>query len=126
MVTNNLLQNKILYIDDDPHNSNLIKRVLEAAGYFVVLAANGVEGLAQADKLQPHLILLDIHMPGLNGHEVARRLRQMKHTKHTPILAVSMSCTLEDKHLSREVGCNGYITKPIDVDLISDQIAAYL
>jgi len=126
MVTNNLLQNKILYIDDDPHNSNLIKRVLEAAGYYVVLASNGVEGLAQADKLQPHLILLDIHMPGLNGHEVARRLRQMKRTRNTPILAVSMSCTLEDKLLSREMGCNGYITKPIDVDLISDQIAAYL
>jgi len=121
-----LENNKILYIDHDPDNSSLIKRVLEADGYLVLLAPNGREGLSQAFRERPNLILVDIHLQGLDGYEVARRLRQMDHTRHIPILAVSTSGNPEDKDLSVEVGCDDYIVKPIDVDLISKQIAAYL
>jgi CheY-like chemotaxis protein len=119
-------QNKILYIDDDLNNSMLMKRVLEADGYEVSLAPNGSMGLAAANREHPDLILLDIYMPDLNGHEVARRLRKMETTKETPILVVSASPNSDDKRLSLEAGCNGYIAKPIDVDLISGQVAAYL
>jgi CheY-like chemotaxis protein len=119
-------KNKILYIDDDDNNGNLMKRVLEAAGYTVLLAPNGSMGLAQANREQPDLILLDIFMPDLDGYEVARRLRGMERTKDTPILAISVSSKEETKQLSTEAGCNGYITKPIDVDLISQQIGEYL
>ena len=121
-----LENNKILYIDHDPDNSSLIKRVLEADGYLVLLAPNGRDGLSQASRERPNLILVDIHLQGLDGYEVARRLRQMDHTRHIPILAVSTSGNPEDKDLSVEVGCDDYIVKPIDVDLISKQIAAYL
>ena len=121
-----LENNKILYIDHDPDNSSLIKRVLEADGYLVLLAPNGADGLSQASRERPNLILVDIHLQGLDGYEVARRLRQMDHTRHIPILAVSTSGNPEDKDLSVEVGCDDYIVKPIDVDLISKQIAAYL
>jgi two-component system cell cycle response regulator DivK len=117
---------KILYIDDDLNNSTLMKRILEAEGYVVSIASNGLMGLAQAEQERPDLILLDIYMPDLNGHQVAHCLRQMEHTKETPILMVSASRTPEDKHLSSEAGCDGYITKPIDVDQISQQIAAFL
>ena len=117
---------KILYIDDDLNNSTLMKRILEAEGYVVSIASNGLMGLAQAEQERPDLILLDIYMPDLNGHQVAHCLRQMEHTKETPILMVSASRTPEDKHLSSEAGCDGYITKPIDVDQISEQIAAFL
>ena len=121
-----LENNKILYIDHDPDNSSLLKRVLEADGYLVLLAPNGREGLSQAFRERPNLILVDIHLQGLDGYEVARRLRQMDHTRHIPILAVSTSGNPEDKDLSVEVGYDDYIVKPIDVDLISKQIAAYL
>ena len=121
-----LENNKILYIDHDPDNSSLIKRVLEADGYLVLLAPNGLEGLTQACHERPNLILVDIHLRGPDGYEVARRLRQMDQTRNTPILAVSTSGNPEDKHLSIAVGCNDYIVKPIDVDRISKQIAAYL
>ncbi len=117
---------KILYIDDDLNNGHLMKRVLEADGYMVSLAPNGSMGLAAANREQPDLILLDIYMPDLNGHEVARRLRRMKNTKNTPILVISASPNSDDKRLSLEAGCNGYISKPIDVDLISSQVAEYL
>jgi CheY-like chemotaxis protein len=99
---------------------------LEADGYLVLLAPNGREGLSQAFRERPNLILVDIHLQGLDGYEVARRLRQMDHTRHIPILAVSTSGNPEDKDLSVEVGYDDYIVKPIDVDLISKQIAAYL
>ncbi len=115
---------KILYIDDDPVHSSLMKRVLEANGYSVLLAPNGAMGLAQAHREQPGLILLDIHLPGLNGYEVARRLREMEHTRHIPILAISTNGNTENKQLGHEV--DDYIIKPIDIDLISRQIAAYL
>jgi CheY-like chemotaxis protein len=117
---------KILYIDDDLNNGNLMKRVLEADGYSVSLASNGLMGLAQAERERPDLILLDVYMPDLNGHQVAHCLRQMEHIKNTPIVMVSASRTPEDQHLSAQAGCNGFIAKPIDVDQISEQIAAYL
>ncbi len=117
---------KILYIEDDLNNALLMKRILEIDGYNVSLAASGDIGLDKAHKEHPDLILLDIYMPGLNGHEVAKRLRQTDDTKNIPILVISASPNSDDKRLSQEVGCNGYITKPIDVDHISDQVAAYL
>lgn len=119
-------KNRILYIDDDDNNGTLMKRVLEAEGYRVSFAPSGSMGLAQANREQPDLILLDIFMPDLDGYEVARRLRRMDRTKDTPIVAVSVSTKEETVHLSAEAGCDGYITKPIDVDLISEQIEEYL
>lgn len=118
--------NRVLYIDDDMNNSMLMKRVLESDGYEVSLAPNGSMGLAAANREVPDLILLDIYMPDLNGHEVARRLRKLDTTKDIPIIVVSASPNRDDKRLSLEAGCNGYIAKPINVDQISSQVAAYL
>lgn len=117
---------KILYIDDDLNNGTLMKRTLEAEGYEVILAPNGSQGLAQANREKPDLILLDIYMPDLNGTEVARRLRQLDTTRHTPILIISISVSLEDQQLCANLGCNGYITKPVDVDRLPEQIATFL
>lgn len=117
---------RILYIDDDLNNSILMKRILEAEGYQVSLASNGLAGLAQAASERPDLILLDIYMPDMNGHQVIHCLRQMEHTKDTPIVMVTVSRNSEDRYLSHAAGCNGYITKPVDVDLISEQLATYL
>ncbi len=117
---------KILYIEDDLNNAMLMKRILETEGHTVSLATNGTIGLNKAHQEQPDLILLDIYMPGLNGHEVAKQLRQMEDTKDTPILVISASPNSDDKRLSQEMGCDGYISKPIDVDHISSQVAAYL
>ena len=120
------ITSKILYIDDDLNNGYLMKRVLEADGYAVSLASSGSMGLLQARTEKPDLILLDIYMPDMNGHEVARRLRKTTATSETPILVISASPNPDDKRLSAALGCNGYISKPIDVDLISHQISAYL
>ena len=127
MVKNEVFQMyKILYIDDDENNTRLMKRILESDGYHVSLASNGIVGLAQAVREHPDLILLDISMPGLSGHEVARHLRRIENTKNTPIVMVSASTHPLDKFKCIEAGCDGYITKPINVDYISNQVAAFL
>lgn len=117
---------KILYIDDDENNSRLMKRILEAEGYQVSLALNGLAGLSQANQERPDLVLLDLFMPDINGHEVARRLRGMETTRTVPIVMVSASSNPRDKLLSIQAGCDGYITKPINVDCISSQLASFL
>jgi len=117
---------KILYIEDDQNNTSLMKRVLEAAGYRFLSAPNGSLGLSEAHRQRPDLILLDLYMPDISGHEVARLLRRMTRTKDTPILVISASQYPHDIILSQQIGCNGYISKPIDIDLISQQVAAYL
>ncbi len=124
--TKSIKNNKILYIEDDFNNSVLMKRVLEADGYQVSLASDGSTGLAQAQHETPDLILLDIYMPDMTGHQVARRLRRMEPTKDTPILMVTVSQANENKQLSVAAGCNGYISKPIDVDHITEEIELYL
>jgi len=115
---------KILYVDDDPQNSSLMKRILAAAGYCVSLAPDALTGLMQASVECPDLILLDVNMPNLSGYEVAQRLRQMEGTQNIPIVFVTATPGHTKEYL--QVGGNGYITKPIDVDLISEQVAAFL
>ncbi len=117
---------KILYIEDDENNTSLMKRILEAAGYRFLSAPNGSLGLREAHRERPDLILLDLYMPDISGHEVASLLRRMTRTKDTPILVVSASQYPHDITLSQQIGCNGYIPKPIDIDLISQQVAAFL
>ncbi|MEM7347466.1 MAG: response regulator [Chloroflexota bacterium] len=121
-----LAQHKILYIEDDSDSRALIKRTLEYDGYKVSVAPSGASGLVQAKRQRPHLILLDIYMPDLDGHEVTRCLRQLDATKDTPILIISASSDAHDRRTGKNAGCVDYIIKPIDVDLISEQVAAYL
>ncbi len=118
----------ILYIEDNPDNRLLVRRILEAEGYIVIEAACGQEGLAIAARPthHPDLILMDINLPDLDGYEVTRRLRAMPHLAHIPILAMTANVMRGDKEKTLEAGCNSYIHKPIDVDLLPQQIAAHL
>ena len=79
-----MTQQTILYIEDNPENRLLVKRVLEAEGYKIVEAETGMEGLAKAEKMQPDLILMDINLPELDGYELTRRLKHMKHLSGVP------------------------------------------
>lgn len=118
----------ILYIEDNPDNRLLVRRILEAEGYIVLEATCGQEGLSITANPahHPDLILMDINLPDLDGYEVTRRLRAMPHMAHTPILAMTANVMHGDKEKTLEAGCNSYIQKPIDVDLLPQQIAAYL
>ncbi|MBU0702630.1 MAG: response regulator [Chloroflexi bacterium] len=116
----------ILYIEDDPSNRLLVRRILEAEGYAITEAVSGLEGLEVATQMKPDLILLDINLPEMDGYDLAKRFREMPGLRQVPILALTANVMKGDRERSLEAGCDGYIQKPIDVDRLPDQVRAAL
>lgn len=117
---------KILYIDDDPLNRRLVKRVLGSYGFEIIEAETGLEGLTIARSNPPSLILMDINMPGLDGHETTTRMRMISALERTPIIALTARSARGERELALAAGCDGYITKPIDIDTFPHKIVSYL
>jgi len=117
---------RILYIEDNFENRILVKRVLEVEGYVVLEAGDGPSGMRIAEQEVPDLILMDINLPEIDGYEVTARLRQIPTLAHVPIVALTAYVLKGDRERSLAAGCDGYIQKPIDVDLLPAQIAAFL
>ena len=117
---------KILYIDDDPVNRSLVNRLLSSYNFEVIEATTGLEGMALARKEIPHLILMDINMPGLDGHETTTRMRSTTMLESVPIVAVTARRAKGERELALAAGCDGFITKPIDFDQFPLQILSYL
>ena len=105
---------KILVVEDDPASSRLISYTLERAGYQVLTAPNGLEGLGKAQEEEPDLVILDVMLPGLDGFQVCRRLRAESRTRHLPILMLSAKAQEIDKATGLKVGADDYLTKPAD------------
>jgi DNA-binding response OmpR family regulator len=107
-------QAKILVVDDTDTNIKLLRALLKGAGYEVVTATCGQEGLTAASAEQPDLILLDIMMPDLTGYEVCQRLRATPETRHTPIVFLTALHEMEDHVKGMDVGGDDVLTKPIN------------
>jgi len=115
----------ILVVEDNPVNRLLLRKKIEQAGFSSTLSAeNGEEAIALALKHNPDLILMDIQLPGMNGNEAIRSLRQLKYTG--PIVAVSADGAKEDMDRSFAAGANGYVTKPIDFTVFFSTINEFL
>lgn len=111
---------KILLIDDEPEILKLLAKRLEDAGFEVITAPDGIEGLDKARATNPDLILLDILMPRIDGFDVCRLLKFDERYKNIPILLLTAKTQDADKETGRKVGANGYITKPFESsDLIA-------
>ncbi len=121
-----MTQQTILYIEDNPENRLLVKRILEVEGYKVVEAISGLAGLSAAETMQPDLILMDINLPELDGYELTRRLKQIKHMAGVPVIAMTANVMKGDREKTLAAGCDGYIQKPIDVDELPAQVANFL
>jgi CheY-like chemotaxis protein len=107
----------ILYIEDNPDNLLLVKRVLNSRGYNVFEAKNGMEGLSVAESESVDLILLDINLPDIDGYEVARRLRSSGKSAlaYIPIIAITANALKGDAEKALEAGCDVYMSKPINI-----------
>lgn len=103
---------KILIVDDDLDTLRLVGLMLQRQGYQIIAASNGPQALVLAEKEQPHLILLDIMMPEMDGYEVARRIRANPITATIPIIMFTAKSQVEDKVMGYEAGADDYITKP--------------
>jgi two-component system cell cycle response regulator DivK len=104
----------------------LTKRILMVEGYDVLEAEDGPSGLAVAEKEDLDLILVDINMPGMDGYEVTKRLRKMPKLDNVPIIALTANVLRGDREKSLDAGCDGYIQKPLDVDMLPEQVATFL
>ncbi len=116
----------ILYVEDNPDNRLLIRRVLAAEGYNVEEAQNATEALEKLKTLRPKLILMDINMPDMDGYTLTAHIRQLPNMGGIPIIALTANVMKGDREKSLEAGCDGYIQKPIDIDTITTQIERYL
>ena len=117
---------QILYIEDEPGNRMLVRRILEAEGFSVAEAMDGLSGLEIATQMEPDLILLDINLPEIDGYDLAKRFREIPNLRATPILAITANVMHGDRERTLAAGCDGYIQKPIDVDQLPEQIRAAL
>jgi two-component system cell cycle response regulator DivK len=116
----------ILYIEDNPENRLLVRRVLEVEGYRVIEADSGKTGLQKAKTIAPDLVLMDINLPEIDGYELTHRLKQMPDLAGVPIVAMTANVMKGDREKTFAAGCDGYIQKPIDVDQLPLQIARFL
>jgi len=116
----------ILYIEDDPNNRILVRRILQAEGYSVLEAENATQALALLGSHLPDLIFMVINMPDIDGYTLTMRLKSMTKLNSVPIIAMTANVMKGDRERSLEAGCDGYIQKPIDVDKLPEQISRFL
>lgn len=117
---------RVLVVEDHPLNRKLVRDVLEAAGYEVVEAATGEDGLAVAASTPPDLVLMDLQLPGMDGAETLHRLREGTLDRRVPVVAVTAMAMPGDRAHATEEGFDGYIEKPISVRALPVQVRSFL
>ena len=118
----------ILCIEDHPDNMTLIRRIFRPESYNLFEAKTGLQGLSIAESRNLDLILLDINLPDIDGYEVTRRLRSSQKGKqvHIPIIAITANALKGDSQKAIEAGCDGYMSKPIDIIKLVETVEAFV
>ena len=106
------MSQRILIVEDQEDLRDILRYALEGAGYKVVEAVNGADGVAKAEAERPDLVLMDIQMPVLDGYEATRRIKAQPALAKIPILAVTSYALSGDEDKAKAAGCDGYVTKP--------------
>ena len=122
-MTENIL---ILYVEDNPENRLLIRRILMVEGYTIDEAENATQALEYVKDHTPDLILMDINMPDMDGYTLTAQMRTIPHLMDVPIIALTANVMRGDRERTLAAGCDGYIQKPVDVDALPEQIERYL
>jgi CheY-like chemotaxis protein len=117
---------RILVVDDNPHNLKLLRVLLSTEGYEVRTAVDAEEALAEITAFQPRLVLMDVQLPTLDGLELTRRLKASPETSSILVLAVTSYAMKVDEERALAAGCDGYVPKPIDIDRLPRLVAALL
>lgn len=113
---------KILLVEDNEMNRDMLSRRLQRKGYTVITAHDGEQGYAFACSEAPDLILMDISLPVMNGWEVTRRLKNNESTRHIPIIALTAHALVTDRDKAFEAGCDDYDTKPVEFNRLNDKM----
>lgn len=119
-------EKKILVVEDNVMNLELVSDLLEAHGFRVVQAESGAAAIELAENEQPDLILMDLQLPEMDGLEATRRLKQNHLTKSIIVVALTAHAMIGDEEKAREAGCSGYIAKPINTREFGEVISGFL
>ena len=117
---------KVLLVEDNDLNRDMLSRRLQRRGYEILSAADGEQGIALAASEKPDLVLMDISLPGLNGWDATRRLRQNPVTACIPIIALTAHAMSGDREKTIEAGCDEYETKPVELNTLLAKMEALL
>ena len=116
----------ILYVEDNPDNRTLVRRILLSEDYKLFEAKNAYEALNILKSTRPDLILMDINMPDMDGYTLTAKIKAMPGFEQIPILALTANVMRGDREKTLEAGCDGYIQKPIDIDQLTSEIERFL
>jgi two-component system cell cycle response regulator DivK len=117
---------RILVVEDHEENRRIMRDLLTSAGYEMIEAVTGEEGVTLAQAQHPDLILMDIQLPGIDGYETTRRIKANPALRAIPIIAVTSYALSGDDVKAREAGCNDYVTKPFSPRALLGKIREYL
>lgn len=120
------MKKKILVVEDNEKNLYLMKFILQKAGYSVIEAVNGKEGLKKAKTELPDMILMDMQLPVMNGYEATSLIKADKKTKDITVIALTAYAMKGDREKTLQAGCDEYIEKPINPDTFVEKIQKYL
>jgi two-component system cell cycle response regulator DivK len=121
-----MMKTKILVIEDNEDNRRIVRDLLTSAGYEVIEAVTGQEGVTAAETQGPELILMDIQLPDFDGYEATRRIKANPNLSAIPIIAVTSYALSGDDVKAFEAGCNAYVTKPFSPRELLAKIREYL
>jgi len=113
---------KVLYVEDNDDNIFMLRNRLRRAGYEVVVAMDGVQGVAAAVAEKPDLILMDLSLPQLDGWEATRRIKATPETKHIPVIALTSHAMMGDHEKALAAGCDDFDTKPVELPRLLKKI----
>jgi CheY-like chemotaxis protein len=115
---------KILYVEDNDDNVYMLKKRLSRAGFTVVVATEGTQGIAMATSEQPDLILMDLTLPDIRGEEATRRIKADPATKRIPVIALTANAMADDREKAIAAGCDDFDTKPVEMPRLLKKIEA--
>jgi len=118
--------NKILLVEDNEMNRDMLSRRLMRKGYEVVMAVDGQQGVDMAKSEAPNLILMDLSLPVLDGWDATRQLKQSSETKHIPVIALTAHAMTSDREKALEAGCDDFDTKPIEWNRLLEKMQQFL
>ena len=117
---------KILYVEDNDDNIYVVKNRLARAGFSVLIATDGAQGLAIAAAEQPNLILMDLSLPVIDGWEATRQLKAGAETRHIPVIALTAHAMSGDREKALAAGCDDFDTKPVEISRLLEKIRTLL
>ena len=120
------MSRRVLVVEDHEENRRIMRDLLTSAGYEMIEAVTGEEGVTLAERERPDLILMDIQLPGLDGYEATRRIKANPTLRTIPIIAVTSYALSGDDIKAREAGCTDYVTKPFSPRALLAKIRQYL